>query len=224
MQLQQLFATHDREAVNRAVKDAESGTSAEIVPVVAQSSGRYDRAEDLIGLWVALLSLAAVWTVYPLPVAEPGHWGAPHQGWHLAALLAAALAGFFAGAILGSRVDVLRRLFAPWRQMRDEVECRARAVFFDSRVHHTAGSAGVLLYVSLFEHLAVVLADEAALQALGQESIDRLCVEFTGRLRNSSPTQALCETIQAVGQALSPKLPRTAEDINELPDALLLID
>lgn len=224
MQIDKLFTDRDREAVNQAVQAAESGTSAEIVPVVAAESGRYDRAEDIIGLWFALLSLSAAWVLAPLPVTEVGHWGAPHKGWHLATLVVAALVGFCVGVVIGNRVDVLRRLFAPRVQMQEEVYARARAVFFDNRVHHTSGSAGVLLYVSLFEHMAAIIVDQTVLQKLGQEKVDALCAEFTQRLHRGPRTEALCETIRSVGQTLSPLLPRTDHDVNELPDALQLID
>ncbi len=224
MQLSKVFSLSDREAVNQAVQEAEAGTSAEIVPVVAVSSGRYDRPEDVVGLWFALLSMTLVWVFYPLPISEPGHWDVPHPAWHWAALATATVAGFVAGAFLGGKVDALRRLFAPRSQMQAEVATRARAVFFDSRVHHTAGSSGVLLYVSLFEHMAAVIADESVLQQIGQDQIDAWCAEFTQRLHASNPTQALCETIRSVGQTLSPLLPRAANDVNELPDALLLLD
>ena len=97
-----IFGDADRDRVNAAVREAESATSAEILPVVARSSGRYDRPED---------------------------W--------------------------------LRRLFTPHTQMREEVLSRAREVFFDQRIHHTGGASGVLLYVSLFEHMAAVIADQS---------------------------------------------------------------
>ena len=45
------FSDEQRRAVAQAVAEAEGKTSAEIVPVVATASGRYDRAEDIVGLW-----------------------------------------------------------------------------------------------------------------------------------------------------------------------------
>jgi putative membrane protein len=223
-QLNKLFSDHDREAVNKAVQDGESGTSAEIVPVVAACSGRYDRPEDIIGLWFGLLTMAAVWAIYPVPVAESGHLAAPHQAWQLVALVVATVIGFMVGVIVGSRVDPLRRLFTPKSQMEAEVYSRARTVFFDNRVHHTVGSSGVLLYVSLFEHMAAVIADETVLQKIGQDKVDALCAEFTQRLHSGNPTQAMCDTIRSVGQTLSPLMPRAVDDVNELPDALLLLE
>jgi len=219
-----LFSEQDRERVNRAVQEAESKTSAEILPVVARSSGRYDRAEDVVGLWLAAAVVIVVWAVFPRSGEEPGSWDGIAPIWELAALLAGAFAGFFAGALIGSRVDGLRRLFAPGAQMRDEVHARARAVFYDNRVHHTAGASGVLLYVSLFERMAAVVADQAALEKLGQEQIDAIRDELIERLRKETPVDALCDTARMLGERLASALPRRADDANELADALVEID
>ncbi len=213
----------DRDAVNRAVKSAEALTSAEIIPVIAASSGRYDRSEDVVGLWTAVALLFAVWFMQPAQYDMVNSWDSPSPVWQFAINAVAVVVGFVAGAAISSRVDVLRRLFTPARQMRDEVNLRARSVFFDRRVHHTAGASGVLLYVSRFERMATVLADESVLETLGQQQIDELCNEFTQRLRTSPPTVALCETIQIIGQRLSPVMPRSEGDVNELADTLVVL-
>ena len=128
------------------------------------------------------------------------------------------------GTVVASRVNVLRRLFSPARQMRDEVQLRARAVFFDRRVHHTACATGIMLYISLFERMAIVLADQTVLDRLGQDQIDAMCAEFTQRLQMMQPIDALAETVQIVGQRLSDPLPRKGDDINELSDALVILN
>jgi len=220
----EIFVDADRERVNQAVREAESATSVEILPVVAHSSGRYDRPEDIVGLWFAALAVIIVWMVFPLPRIEAGYWDAPAPVWQLVALLAGALVGFVAGAFVGGRVDWLRRLFTPRTQMREEVYGRAREVFFDKRVHHTGGGSGVLLYVSLFEHMAAVIADQSVLDKLGQEHIDEFCHEFTQRLHEGTPIDALCDTARSLGRRLAPLLPRAEDDVNELSDALVVID
>ena len=126
--------------------------------------------------------------------------------------------------MVGGRIDWLRRLFTPRTQMREEVYGRAREVFFDRRVHHTGGGSGVLLYVSLFEHMAAVIADQSIVEKLGQEQIDKICGEFTQRLHEGNPIDALCDTVGSLGQRLSPLLPRAEGDVNELPDALVVIE
>jgi len=213
----------DHAAINHAVQQAESQTSAEIIPVIAASSGRYDRSEDIAGLWLALLGLVVVWVGFANTAAAPDSWAQPSPYWELVAYLLTVVVGFLLGALLAGRSDVIRRLLTPAAQLRDEVQSRARAVFFDQRVHHTAGSTGVLVYVSVLEHRAVVLTDQRVLERVGQSQIDAWCDEFTHRLKGGPLSAALCETIHSIGQTLAQSLPRTADDVNELPDALILL-
>lgn len=218
-----LFSQADRDAVNRAVQDAEARTSAEIIPVVAASSGRYDRSEDIAGLWLGLAAFLVAWILVPQE-RQSGSWSGLSPLGHFLTYAASVVVGFVAGTLLASRIDWLRRLLTPRRQLRDEVELRARAVFYDHRVHHTQASSGVLLYVSLLERQATLLADQAVFDRLGQTVLNTLCAEFAGRLHSVSAVTALIETIDSLGTALEDHLPRSASDLNELPDALVLID
>ena len=219
----QKLARGDFQRINEAVAAAEAKTSAEIVPVVAASSGRDDRPEDIVGLWFAAVALALAWWLLP-EHARSGDWGALPSWAHLVVLIASVVVGFVAGAALGARVDGLRHLFTPAQQMRDEVLSRSRQVFFDSRVHHTVGRTGVLIYVSLFERRAAVLADDAVIEKLGQSALDELRDQLTSSLRTQPLADALCGALAAAGQRLAPVLPRAEGDINELPDALVVLE
>lgn len=220
----QAVTSDDRQKVCRAVADAESQTSAEIVPVVATTSGRYDRAEDVVGLWLSVISLVLVASLWPPAPHEAGAWGGLPAWAHLAVLAGSVVAGFILGVFIASRIGWLRRLFTPRALIQEEVQSRARHVFFDNRVHHTQGRGGLLIYVSLFEHQAVLLADAAIVDALGQPSLDALCQQLTATLRTGDLTTALCATITAAGQQLANILPAQETKINELPDALVILD
>ena len=215
-----LFTSEQRQHVARAVTAAEAGTSCEIVPVVATASGRYDRPEDIVGVWMGVLAAMAVARWCPPRPSEPGSWGVDAALWMPLVVLPA----FMIGAAAASRIGWLRRLFTPRAQMRAEVAARARQVFFDQRVYRTRGDTGVLIYVSLFERMAAVLASQAILDKLGTSLVDRLCRQLTDGLRQGHPTEALCAVIADAGRQLSAPFPRVANDVNELSDALVVID
>ena len=214
----QVFSADDRTRVGQAVTAAESQTSAEIVAAVAGASGRYDRAEDLIGLWTGLVAMGVTWALWPLEQPTRGSWNDTPAGLQLAAL------GFIVGTIAGSQLGWLRRLFTPRAQMSEEVWERAIQVFFDRRVSRTAGRSGLLIYVSLFERMAAIVADQTVLDKLGQATLDDLCGQLTAQLRREHPTAAFCATIAAAGKRLAAVLPRAGDDVNELGDALVLLD
>jgi putative membrane protein len=220
----QQFSVEQRQQIAASVAAAEGKTSAEIVPCVATASGRYDRAEDIFGLWLGMLGLVACCVFWGPNRAEPGSWDAPAAWVFPAVLVLAVVLGFVVGAVVASRVGWLRRLFTPARQMRDEVARRASAVFFDKRAHRTAGATGVLLFVSLYERQAVVLADQAIVAKLGPNALQDVCDTLTASLRRSHPADALCQAVAAAGERLAPVLPRASDDVNELPDALVTLD
>lgn len=220
----QYFNDERRRQVGQAVAEAERHTSVEIVPCVVAVSGRYDRAEDIVGLWLGMIGLAVAYLLCPPIVPEPGSWDVRNAWVFPTLMILVPVLGFVLGAVVASRVGWLRRLFIPAREMRDETLRRARAVFFDQHIHHTAGAMGVLLLVSLYERRAVVLADQAILDKLGPAALQDVCDTLTSHLGHSHPADALCEAIAAVGKKLAPVLPRDAADVNELPDALVTID
>ena len=43
-------------------------------------------------------------------------------------------------------------------------------------------------------------------------------------LRAGALTDAICAAVEAAGEKLGPVLPREDDDVNELPDALVLLD
>jgi len=219
-----LFSADQRQKIQETVAQAEAKTSCEIVPVVATASGRYDRAEDILGLWLATIAAVLVWTLYPRSTDEVGDWAGMSFDWGLLVLVASIVAAFLVGAVLGSRIPWLRRLFTPHDQMQDEVAAKARQAFFDRRVHHTSGATGLLIYMSLFEHTAVVLADQEVLEKLGQGALDELCQKLTEGLHRGHPTDALCGAIEAAGEQLAGILPQTEGAANQLPDVLVLMD
>jgi putative membrane protein len=217
-----LFTEADHKRVTEAVLRAESKTAAEIIPVVATDSGRYDRAEDMFGLWLGLAALCAAWSW--AQGIELSEWGVPTLKLGLPWVVGIIIGGWLVGSVIAHHVSALRRLFTPRSEQRAEVERTAREVFFDRRVHHTQGSSGLLIYISLLEHMAVVLADEQVQEKLGQQRLDALCNELVARLHKGERTEALCHTIDQAGLALAEVLPRVNADRNELSDALVVLD
>ncbi len=221
-----LFNDEQRKRVKQTVVDAESHTSCEIVTVVASSSGRYDRPEDIIGFWFAGLSTIFLWILFSRNPQEAGSWDTISLSAEILTLVVSMIIMFMLGVVLGSQLGWLRRLFTPRKQMMEEVTSQASKVFFDKRVHHTTSATGLLIYISLFERIAIILGDQEILDhpQLGQSFLDKICQQLTTHLHAENYTEGICETISEAGQQLSKALPRKNDDVNELHDALVLID
>jgi len=219
----QYFTDEEKKEITDAVLKAESLTSAEIVPVAATCSGRYDRAEDIIGVFFGIIAMIVVWSIAPNPDAEiAGSWGDAPVALFLALSV---IGGFIIGAVIGSRIGWLRKLFTPRSELSVSVKDRAALTFFDQRIHHTSSESGLLFYVSFFERQAVVMGDEKVEKELGSEAIESLCSKFTQSLSNDvRPAEAMIAVINEAGELLSEVLPQSDTEQNELAEALVCID
>ena len=219
----QYFTDEEKKEIADAVLEAETLTSAEIVPVAATCSGRYDRAEDIIGVFSGIIVMIVVWTITPNPdTGTSGSWSDAPVALFLAISV---IVGFIIGTVIGSKIGWLRKLFTPRSELSNSVKNKAALTFFDQRIHHTSSDSGMLLYISFFERQAVIMGDERVEKELGIEAIESLCSKLTQSLSNGvRPAESMIATINEAGQLLSEVLPQGATEQNELAEALVCID
>lgn len=167
--------------------------------------------------------MSLTWALLPAPSTQPGI-----ARWLLADLAplwlaASVLVGFIVGVWLTGLIPSLRRLFIPRSELTDEVDRLSQKMFFDSRIHHATTAGGILVFVSLFERRAVVLADQRVLAAVGQERIRAWCDRLTQQAGSAGVIPALCGAIEEIGRELSARFPVEPNPQNLLPDALVTL-
>ena len=220
----QFFSEDDRRAIEQVVAAAEARTAAEIIPVVATASGRYDRAEDLFGIMFALVALAAAWLGFQ-NMGTPGGWAGGYEpALGLVSILLIVFFGFVAGAALATRVPVLRLPFITRREMQTEVERSAAAAFQQFRVRATAGATGILIYISLYERMVRVLGDDVIAARLGQSDWEALRDLVIQGLREGEPARGLVRAVEQCGALCAVHFPSQPGDVNALANALRFID
>jgi putative membrane protein len=187
---------------------------------VATESGRYDRAEAIVGIAMAVLGLYAAHLAAGMAVAAASPWDIASASlrWQLVGVVG----GFVAGNVLGSYLHPLRRVAVREREMAEEVSRAAAHVFWRRRLSRSRARAGVLVYLSLFERRMVVLADERAHRILGQEGLDAIRDVGIGRLRVAERSGALTAAVAAAADRLAPELPADDGDADELANELLV--
>jgi putative membrane protein len=221
----ELFSEDERKTIASAVTEAERETSGEIVPVVATASGRYDRAEDLCGVTVALAALALAWILFQNIRPVGGDWSSgPALALGLVPLLLVVAGGFVAGTVAATLLPVLRLPFLTEREMRGEVERSAGEAFYRFRVRKTAGGTGILLYVSLYEHMVRVLGDDAISEKLNQKDWEMVCDLVIEGIRANRPAEGLSRGILKCGELLSRHFPIRPGDVNQIGNELHFID
>lgn len=220
------FSPEELHQINAAVLTAESMTSAEIVPVIAGRSGNYDRVEDLFGVFTGSISVCIASYLWPVVTISEnsGYWGYSPSLLFTIRLLLAFYGGFIFGTILCSRFSSLLRLLTPDTIMRAEVHQRAQSVFMDQRIHHTSRRSGILIYLSLAEHIAVVLPDKTMETVMAREAAEDVCRQLTSEIRTHGTIPALDRAIRLTGEKLAAAFPAIETIENELPNALVVLD
>jgi putative membrane protein len=201
-----------RRRVADAVRDAEAGTSGEIVVVVVNAVDRYEEAS-----WRGAALAASVVLGLDLLYrhATPFWWRLPVDAGLLAALLVGGIA-----FILVARVAPLRRMLVSRVRRRTLVRAAAHTAFRTHRVAATQGRTGVLVFVSLSECEVVVLPD-AGLEPLAPEGAWTGVVErLVAGMRAGRPGEALVDGVRACGEVLrAAGCVAQPGDRNELEDA-----
>jgi len=214
-----LITDEQQQEVEKAVAEAEKRTSAEIVCAVATESGRYDRAESLVGLLFALGVLGIASLLARGAPDSPDSWTVD-RGLAFHWQFLAVLGGFVAGSFVASYVHFLRRLFVLRRHMEVETDRSASKVFVERRLRSTRDAGGLLLYVSAFERRAVVLADDGVLSRVGQPFLDTLRDTAIANLKQGKRSEAFLETVSLATEKLAEVLPNQDTE-DELPNNLL---
>ena len=205
-----LLSDAHRLEIVAAIEEVEAKSSAEIVCAVATESGRYDRAESIVGLLFALLGLGIAHGAYAGWSIDPGDFSGG-AAVPLAVAAAAVVVGFVAGSMLASYVHAVRRLAVSEREIDEEVDLAAGHAFANAGVRSTANRTGLLIYVSLFEHRVLIFADEEAERALTEEGIRSLRDTAIEQLRKGKLAETFVETIRQAGERLQETLPADRE-------------
>jgi putative membrane protein len=213
------FTEMQRDAIEAAVADAESRTHAEIVVAVAPRSGRYDRAEDIFGVILALIAVTVAWLTFQRLVPSTRDWSSGIEPtMNLVAVLALFAFWFAAGAALATRFPALARPLILRSEMEEEVRRSGTVTFVNLRVGSTADRAAILIYVSLFEHLVWVCPDDAVAAKIPDDAWKPLAEEIAIGFRNGRGPEALAEGVRKAGEILAEHFPPSPEDTSELPN------
>jgi putative membrane protein len=207
--IETFFSSADREAIQAATTAAEHKTAAELVVYVTERCDPHPevawKAALIGGALGALCANAAVWRF--------GGWGAPDQLWILIGFQLGLVAGWIA-----SRFDLVARRLIRKEALDSRVDGRAAAAFLDEKVFATRERTGVLIFVALFEHRVLVLADEGIDERVADEAWDEISGELALGIRHGTPAAALIHAVDRCAALLEAHGVQAADQENQLPD------
>ncbi|MDB5692994.1 MAG: hypothetical protein JWO81_2057 [Alphaproteobacteria bacterium] len=217
----------ERERIAAAVAKAERESDGEIVTIVAPRSDAYHD----VGLHFAVLAMLLVPTAAALVPQSWIDWGTSLVfGWNAAPgfrLLMLLLLGKMILVFLIVRYALawmpLRMALTPKGTKHRRVRRRAVELFQATCAQRTAGRTGVLLYLSLLERQAEIVADEAIHSKVAAEVWGEAMAVLVGEMKAGRPGEGMAQAVGKIGEVLAKCLPPRADNPNELPDRLIEI-
>ena len=219
-----MLKPEDHTLVANAIRAAEARTDGEISAVIAPSSDTY---ADVTLHWALLLALLplALFASFPGMV----HWavtlidpwaGEPSLRLIATFLLLKTAAAFIAGWLI-FRIPRVKLALTPDATKARRVRRRAIMLFQVGTERRTATRTGVLLYLSLAEHRAEIVADESIQSKISGEEWGEAMLALLEGVRDGRPGEGIAAAIARIGDVLAVHFPFTGSDPNELPDRLI---
>ena len=217
----------DHDIVTAAVAAAEAHTSGEIVTVVAAKSNDYD---DVALVWASVVAFVAMSIIALFPGFYRGLYDWMTGGWGheltanewLGTVIAIGVLKWI-GTWLILLWRPLRMALTPRAIKAQRVRARAIDLFKVGTEARTIGRTGVLLYLSLKEHRADIVADEAIAAKVAADVWGDAMAGLIERVRVGQPGEGMAEAVRQMGIVLTEHFPRGSENPNELPDRLIEI-
>jgi putative membrane protein len=215
----------DHARISAAVAAAEGTSAGEIVTIVAERSDGYT---DVALAWAAFIAMTALTVLSLFPDFTLGHydrlfgdWGSEwtHRG--ILALAAAVAILKFIGVVLIQLWQPLKFWLIPRPVKAARVRGRAEMLFKVGAERRTTGRTGVLIYLSLREHRAEIVADAAIAGKVSPEVWGAAMAAMLGPIREGRLADGMIAAIGEVGTVIAEHFPRASDDKNELPDRLI---
>ena len=219
------LTAEDHALVTAAVARAEKQSDGEIVTIVA---GRSDAYHD-VALHYAVLAMLIVpallawlphgWIEWAegLLIGWNGEFSRPAAMVVLFILLALA----FLIVRLALIAMPLRMALSPGKTKTRRVHRRAIELFRSACELKTLGRTGILIYLSLAEHRAEIVADEAIATQVEPDVWGEAMEAMIEEVKAGRPGAGMAAAVEKVSAVLARIVPRRSENPNELPDRLI---
>ena len=217
----------DRALIAAEVAKAEAASDGEIVTIVASRSDAY---HDVALHYAILLMLfvPAFWGFAPQSLVDWASglvlgWNAQLSRELVMLYMFVKLAGTFLFVRLILAWQPLRLALTPGRTKSRRVHRRAVDLFRASCELKTRGRTGVLLYLSLAERRAEIVADEAIASQVSPEVWGDAMAALIDEVKQGRPGPGMAIAVEKIGAILAPILPPRTDNPDELPNRLIAL-
>lgn len=216
-----MFDAEQSRRIGAAIRTAETRTDGEIMVIAARASDAY---HDVALHWAIVAMLLAFAMIATFPDFYTGLIGGWQAEWTARGLMTLAL-------VVGVVKFLAVRLILAWQPLRilltpratraRRVRRRAIEMFRAGIEKRTASRTGVLLYISLGEHRAEIIADAAVHGRVPEARWGEAMAALVDGLRDNRATDGVVEAVTRIGDVLAEALPHSGRDPDELPDRII---
>jgi len=196
----------DYDAVSAAIREAEQRTCGQIVCVLTHASSAYAHIPIL---WSSLLALFTPWPLIYF------------TQWSVQRIFLAQLIVFLVAALAFSWAPI-RILLVPRAIRRARAHRAALEQFVLRGISRTRNRCGILIFVSVAEHYARIIADEGVAQKVHPSEWQAAIDVLTSQIGEGHIAAGFIAAIERCGAVLAQHAPPDGS-ANELPDRLYLI-
>ena len=215
----------DHAKVSAAIAAAERSSDGEIVAVTTDLSDSY---HDVALHWAVFVLIASIAIFAAAPSLLHFWFDLFLGGWHpqptlgeLLTLLLVLVVLKFTAVLLLLKYMPLRLALTPGATKSRRVRRRAIAIFKAGAERRTIGRTGILVYLSMGEHRAEIVADEAITKVTTPETWGEAMEALLVEVKAGRPADGIVAAVELVGAVLTEHFPRSSADTNEIPDKLI---
>ena len=217
----------DEARIADAIVAAESHSAGEIVCTLSTERHRYvEWVLALAAAFAFLAPLAATFAGF-----GPSRWAALAGIWQAEPLsdlqtveiYALVQVALLILATLALWWSPLAQRYAPLSMRRERVHEIALKQFLTRGIHLTQDRTGVLLHVSLEDHVVEMIADEEIFRRVPDEHWGETAAALLAGIGRDNLAQGFVDAIALAGGVLATHFPPRDDNPNELPNRLLLV-
>jgi putative membrane protein len=202
-----MISEADNRRIVEAIRAAEAKTSGEIYCVIARACGEH----HLVPIaWAALVALAVPWSLI--------HF----TKWPAGIIYLVQLAAFIAAALALS-LPMIRFRIVPKRRLHGRAHVVAMQQFLAQGIHLTEKRTGVLIFASVAERYAEIVADSGINAKVTPDAWAGAVAAMVSAIKAGRPGDGFVAAIELCGTELARNFPPGELNPNELPDRVVEI-
>jgi putative membrane protein len=197
----------DNRRIVEAIRAAEEKTGGEIFCVIARACGDY----QLVPIaWAALVALAV-----PLPLIYLTAWPA-------GIIYLSQLAAFIVAALVLA-LPMIRFRIVPKSRMWGRAHAEAMRQFFAQGIHLTENRTGVLIFASVAERYAEIVADSGINAKVAPDVWAGAIAAMISAIKDGRPGDGFVAAVELSGAELARHFPPGTLNPDELPNKVVEI-